>query len=179
MKHLLSPILILAVVAGCNNSTAEENTANTTEPPVAAPTSVAATVSSVPALPSFNMVDANGQVINLSDFKGKKVFVNLWATWCPPCRAEIPSIQKLHAKAAKDKAVFVMLSLDNNFEKAKQFAGKTKLGIPIYYPAANLPDLFNVQGIPATFIFNEKGELIHRQDGGADYDTKFYTDLLN
>jgi hypothetical protein len=72
-----------------------------------------------------------------------------------------------------------MLSLDNNFEIAKQFAAKTELDLPIYYPASNLPALFNVKGIPATFIFNEKGELIHRQDGGSDYDTEYFANLLN
>jgi hypothetical protein len=72
-----------------------------------------------------------------------------------------------------------MLSLDNNFETAKKFAAKTKMNLPFFYPAANLPELFNVQGIPATFIFNEKGELIHRQDGAADYNTNYYLDLLS
>ena len=72
-----------------------------------------------------------------------------------------------------------MLSLDNNFETAKQFAAKTKLDIPIYYPAANLPALFNVEGIPVTFIFNEKGELIHRQEGATDYNTNHFTEMLN
>lgn len=72
-----------------------------------------------------------------------------------------------------------MLSLDNNFETAKQFAVKTNLDIPIYYPAADLPALFNTEGIPVTFIFNEKGELIYRQEGGADYNSKPFTDLLN
>jgi len=72
-----------------------------------------------------------------------------------------------------------MLSLDKSFETAKQFAAKTKMYLPIYYPASNLPALFIVEGIPVTFIFNEKGELIHRQEGGANYDTKLIADLLN
>ncbi|MGZ8510692.1 MAG: TlpA family protein disulfide reductase, partial [Chitinophagaceae bacterium] len=72
-----------------------------------------------------------------------------------------------------------MLSLDNNFETAKQFAAKTQLDIPIYYPAGNLPALFNVESIPVTFIFNEKGELVHRQEGTADYNTNFFAEMLN
>lgn len=73
-------------------------------------------------LPAFKMTDANGNIIELSSFKGKKVFVNLWATWCPPCKAEIPSIEGLASKADKEQAVFILLSLDENFEVAKKFA---------------------------------------------------------
>ncbi|MBL7739661.1 MAG: TlpA family protein disulfide reductase [Chitinophagaceae bacterium] len=175
MKNTLAAIIILVVFAGCNSSTAEKTAAVNYEPTDAARPSAV----SVPGLPSFNMVSSSGQMIDLSQYKGKKVFVNLWATWCPPCRAEIPSIQQLHAKADKSKTVFVMLSLDNDFETAKKFAAKTKMNLPVFYPAGNLPELFNVQGIPVTYIFNEKGELIHRQDGAADYSTQYYADLLN
>ncbi|MBL7744167.1 MAG: TlpA family protein disulfide reductase [Chitinophagaceae bacterium] len=175
MKNILSSIIVLIAIAGCNNSTAENTAAANYEPSDAA----RPVVSYVPTLPSFNMLGGSGQVTDLSQLKGKKVFVNLWATWCPPCRAEIPSIQQLYAKADKSKTVFVMLSLDNDFETARKFAAKMKMNLPVYYPAGNLPELFNVQGIPVTYIFNEKGELIHRQDGAADYSTQYYIDLLN
>lgn len=129
-------------------------------------------------LPSFNVHDANGQVINLQTLKGKKVFVNLWASWCPPCKREMPSIEKLYRSVDSNKVAFVLVSLDDRFEKAKQYIKSKKLHLPIYYPAQGLPELFYVQGIPATFIFNEKAELIKRIDGGEDYDTELYRKLL-
>ncbi len=175
MKYLLSSILGLAIFIGCNNSNAEESTVSTPDQPA----TTQAVAPAVPTLPSFLIVNASNQVIDLSQFKGKKVFVNLWATWCPPCRAEIPSIEKLSAKTDKNKAVFIMLSLDDNFDKAKSFATKNNMSLPVYFPAANLPQLFTVQGIPATFIFNEKGELVHRHDASTDYDTKQFYDMLN
>jgi thiol-disulfide isomerase/thioredoxin len=175
MKYLLTSILILAVLIGCNNSNAGKSTVSTIDQPATAQVAAPA----VPTLPSFLIVNASNQVIDLSQFKGKKVFVNLWATWCPPCRAEIPSIEKLSAKTDNNKAVFVMISLDDNFDKAKSFAIKNNMSLPVYFPAANLPQLFNVQGIPATFIFNENGELVHRQDGSTDFDTKAFFDILN
>ena len=110
-------------------------------------------------LPNFSITDANGKTVNLSSFKGKKVFVNFWATWCPPCRSEIPSIQKLYSKVDKEKTVFILLSLDDNFDIAKKYAASKKMDLPVYYPAENLPSLFNITSIPTTFIFNEKGEL--------------------
>ncbi|MEI9910272.1 MAG: TlpA disulfide reductase family protein [Bacteroidota bacterium] len=175
MKYLLLSFASLSFFAACNNNSVTEN--NTGK--VAETATIQSAAPPAPSLPSFSIVNDKGQVLDLAQYKGKSVFVNLWATWCAPCRAEIPSIQKLYAKTDKNKAVFVMLSLDNDFETAKQFAEKTKLGLPIYYPASNLPTVFNVTGIPATFIFNEKGELIHHQDGAADYDTKHFSDLLN
>ncbi len=74
--------------------------------------------------------------------------------------------------------MFIMLSLDDEFEKAKRYASKNKLNLPVYYPTENLPLLFKTQGIPATFIFNEKGELIRQNMGAEDYDTDAYLQLL-
>jgi thiol-disulfide isomerase/thioredoxin len=130
------------------------------------------------SLPEFMLTDVNGNVINLTSFRGKKVFVNLWATWCPPCRAEIPSIEKLHSMVNSDSTVFVMLSLDENFDAAKRFAEAGKIRLPIYYPAGSMPDLFKTDGIPATFIFNEHGELIRQNMGSDDYSTDSYVSLL-
>ena len=132
----------------------------------------------VKKLSAFTMTDVNGNVINTNDFKGKKVFVNLWASWCPPCRVEIPSIEKLKTKVDPQKVAFVMLSLDKNFEVAKDFAKSINIQLPIYYPAEKLPELFNIEGIPATFIFNEKGELIKANNGAEDYDSDSYLHLL-
>jgi thiol-disulfide isomerase/thioredoxin len=129
-------------------------------------------------LPSFVMIDAEGNKINLNSFKGKKVFVNHWASWCPPCREEMPSIEALAAKADKNKVAFVMLSLDNKFDAARKFAEANELKLPIYYPGENLPAVFNTQVIPATFIFDERGMLVKQINGSDDYDTRAYLDLL-
>lgn len=62
-------------------------------------------------LPSLSLKDVNGNTINLTDFKGKKVFVNMWASWCPPCRNEMPSIQSLYEKTLDNNVQFVMIPL--------------------------------------------------------------------
>ncbi len=131
-----------------------------------------------PVLPSFPVYNANGTIVNMESFKGKKVFVNLWATWCAPCRSEIPSIEKLYEAADTSKVVFVMLSIDKNFDKALKYASKKRLRLPIYYPATSLPPLFQVQGIPATFIFNQKGDLTRAISGDDNYNTAEYKNLL-
>ena len=130
------------------------------------------------ALPSFRMRNGRGEIVDLAQFRGKKVFVNLWATWCPPCRAEIPSIESLGAKTDPGKVEFVMLSLDDNFDKAKTYAANNNMKLPVYYPASNLPQLFVTDGIPMTVIFNEKGEILFNEVGSANYDTKRFQDML-
>lgn len=182
MKYFFLSVVMIAVLVSCSNSTDEEpatpktetivtdQPATTTEPPAPAVVS---------ALPSLQMVNTDNQTFDLSQFKGKKIFVNLWATWCPPCRAEIPSIESLASKTDKSKVEFVLLSLDDDFVKAKIYAANNKMKLPVYYPKGNLPGLFNVDGIPTTFIFNEKGEIIYQHTGGLNYDTKEFLEILN
>lgn len=163
---LIAPILSLVMLACSPKKTT----------PVA--NSTAGTEQKAVTLPSFSVVDAKGQTINLQQLKGKKVFVNLWASWCPPCRIEMPGIEKLYKSVDSSKVAFVMLALDNDFETSKSFMQKKGYTMPAYYPNENLPALFNVPGIPATFIFNERGELIQKIEGGDNYDTDSYRKML-
>ena len=132
-----------------------------------------------PQLPSFPLYDINGAKTDLLNFKGKKLFVNIWASWCPPCRREMPSIEQLYQSVDTGKVAFVLIAYDNRFETAKRFMEGKNWHLPIYYPAGIMPKLFDVPGIPVTFIFDEKGELIQQIEGGENYNTKEYKALLN
>lgn len=172
MKYTFVLLFSLALTAGCNNAGKESTTAE-------ASTQSARVPEKKPApLPSFAIMNSRNETVNLESFKGKKLFVNLWATWCGPCRAEIPSIQQLAAKTNPDKVAIIMLSLDDDFATAKDFAAATNMNLPVYFPAGQLPTLFTVEAIPTTFIFNEKGELIHRQVGADNYNAPEYAELL-
>ncbi len=157
-----------------NTATIGPSTTENTNPAAVNATPAAANS----ALPAFRMRNGRGEIVDMAQFKGKKVFVNLWATWCPPCRAEIPSIESLGAKTDRNKVEFVMLSLDDNFEKAKTYAANNNMKLPLYYPAADLPQLFVTEGIPMTIIFNEKGEIVFNQVGSSDYDTPRFQEML-
>ena len=175
MKIIQTTIVMIAILViglfSCSSSVDENKT------PVAEPAAQQPTEANT--LPAFAITDATGKQVNLQSLKGKKVFVNLWATWCPPCRAEIPSIAKLAGKVDKNNVVFIMLSLDENFEVANKFAKAQNLTVPVYYPAEKLPALFNTDGIPATFIFDDNGTLVRRNTGAEDYDTQEYIQLLS
>jgi thiol-disulfide isomerase/thioredoxin len=170
----LSTLILSAAFTSCTSADSKvENELTSVPEPTTTPA-----ITTTQQMPAFTLVDATGKTVDLKSFAGKKVFVNLWASWCPPCRAEMPSIEKLHQSVDKEKAVFVLLSLDNDFETAKKYIQSKGLNLPIYYPSDNLPDLFNVRGIPATFIFNEKGELIKQHEGADDYNTDAYRQML-
>lgn len=176
--------LALTTFAACSNTAkekdaAKQNSEQATAAEVAQTAITQAEANTVkPTLPTFKVMAMDGSTVNLTDLKGKKVFVNLWATWCPPCREEIPSIEKLNDKVDKQKVAFVMLSLDENINLPKRFAAAHQMKLPVFYPAEGLPAIFKTDGIPATFIFNERGELIKANTGAEDYDTEAYVALL-
>lgn len=178
MKNLImiSAAIVMTSLMACSNNKQEEDTTSTTQQQT--DSNAAVSPSLQPMLPTFTVESIDGNMVNLQNFKGKKVFVNLWASWCPPCKREMPSIEKLSQFVDTNKVAFVMISLDDQFEKAKAYIRSAKLQLPIYYPAETLPALFNVEGIPSTFIFNENGELIKRVDGGDEYNTDEYRALL-
>lgn len=126
---------------------------------------------------NVKLIDVEGNVVSLADFKGKVIFMNLWATWCPPCIAEMPSIKKLKEYMG-DNAAFVMVSLDKDFDKAKAFNTRKNYNFSIYAPAQNLPEMYQSSSIPTTYIIDAKGNLRMIHKGMADYSTKDFKDFL-
>jgi thiol-disulfide isomerase/thioredoxin len=128
---------------------------------------------------NFQMVDLKNKKVKFSDLKGKVIFLNIWATWCPPCIAEMPNIQKLYEKVGSEKIAFVMLSVDSDgMEKVKKFVERKSYTFPVYMPAGNLPREFSSNVIPTTFIISPEGKIVSRHEGMADYDTKEMRDFL-
>ncbi|HEX6915699.1 MAG TPA: TlpA disulfide reductase family protein [Chitinophagaceae bacterium] len=169
---LLSASLSLSAAACDNHRTGATSSDSSAAVQPAAPTTGNS------SLPSFVVVDAEGKQIQLQSLKGKKIFLNIWATWCGPCRREMPSINNLYKSVDTSKVAFVMLSVDDKFEKAKQYVQREKFSLPVYYPGENLPALFNVEGIPATFIFDGNGRLLKQIIGSENYDTDEFRKLL-
>ncbi|MVN77867.1 redoxin family protein [Hymenobacter sp. HMF4947] len=112
-----------------------------------------------------------GQLTNLSRYRGKVVLVNLWASWCPPCLAEMPGLQALYQKTDTAKVAFVLISLDENPSRARALLKRRSYTLPVFFPAAPLPAPFDSPSIPSTVILAPDGQLADRHDGMADYDT--------
>lgn len=127
----------------------------------------------VPVTPDVVFLDENNKEVSLNALKGKVVFINFWATWCPPCRAELPSIHKLK-QAFKDnnKIVFLFVDVDGNMAKSKAFMKKHKYDLPVYAPKSPIPSNFLGSAIPTTVIIDKKGKMVGHIEGSMDYNTK-------
>jgi thiol-disulfide isomerase/thioredoxin len=124
------------------------------------------------------LLTLDGRPANLRQFRGKTVLVNLWASWCPPCLAEMPGLQALYQKTDTSKVAFVLISLDANPNKARALLKRKGYTMPVYFPAAPLPAPFDSPSIPSTVILAPSGRLADRHDGMADYDTPAFKAAL-
>jgi len=131
---------------------------------------------------NFSIKDLEGKKIDFNQYKGKVVFLNLWATWCGPCRYEMPSIQSLYrSMEGKDKIVFIMLSVDKdeNRSKVARYIQDKEFSFPAYMPSGNLPTILQeVTSIPTTFIISADGKVVSRKVGAANYDTDKFRKFL-
>lgn len=129
--------------------------------------------------PDLKFKDENGKTISLKSLKGKVVFINLWATWCPPCIHEMPSINELR-KIFRDNndVVFLMVDVDGKIEKSKEWMKSKKFDLPVYVPDGEIPRELFSGSIPTTIIVDKQNNIIARQVGGADYSSKEVVDLV-
>lgn len=128
--------------------------------------------------------DDDGKLVTIPDLKGKVVFLNFWATWCPPCKAEMPSIQVLKDKFKdNDEVAFLIVEIEGEKEKAHDFMQQGKMDLPIYYPASQIPGEWLTGSIPTTVILDKTGSIAARHEGMADYSRTevfdFITELTN
>ena len=129
--------------------------------------------------PNLDTVDMKGDVWSLSKQKGKVVFVNFWATWCAPCREEMPSMQRLYAKMPKDKFKMVALYNRDKPELVKNFVTKLGITIPILDDQQNiLGERYGLTGLPETFIVDKKGVIREKFIGPKEWDSPKIFDLL-
>jgi thiol-disulfide isomerase/thioredoxin len=123
--------------------------------------------------PQVSFSDATGASTNLSDFAGKPVLLNLWATWCAPCRREMPSLERLQARLG-DKITVLAVSEDIGGNKAvAPFIAKFGLKAVKTYldPKSTLTQAFNVDGLPTSFLIDRRGRVIGRVEGEAEWDS--------
>lgn len=119
---------------------------------------------------NFSVYDSEGKKQTISDFRGKVVFINVWASWCPPCIAEMPSIQNFYSQFMDNKdLVFLLINMDDDPLKGKEYMEKHNYLMPNYLPAENLPlEIYN-GSLPTTVILDKNGKIRFHHTGAADY----------
>ncbi len=132
------------------------------------PTLIAA-ADSGPA-PAWSLKDVNGKTVKSSDFKGKVVILDFWATWCPPCVAEIPHFITLQDKYSKKGVTFIGASVDEDGAKSVvPFMERAKINYPIVLSTEDVADKYGAsEAIPTTIVIDRKGNIVSRTVGSMD-----------
>jgi thiol-disulfide isomerase/thioredoxin len=123
-----------------------------------------------PANLNWQVADLQGNGVPLDRYKGRAVFLNIWATWCPPCVGELPLIARLAATPALQDAAFLCVSVDEEPETVQDFLARrdAKLPMTFLHAARGLPADYQTDGIPATFILSPDGTIAFEQVGMLD-----------
>jgi thiol-disulfide isomerase/thioredoxin len=126
----------------------------------------------VPA-PDFVLENMDGERRSLKDYRGKVVLINFWATWCPPCRREMPSMERLYQALSSE--AFVVLAVNQWEEKDHVFAYTGQLDVfpsfpMLFDPEGETSRAFGVDGLPTSFILDKEGRIVFRAIGGREFD---------
>lgn len=125
----------------------------------------------------FKLVNSKGTVVNLKDYKGDVIFINFWATWCPPCVAEMPGLQLLY-NTYGEKVTFLFIARDKK-EKVSNFITKKNYNLPVYFESGFTPKTLYSPALPTTFIIDKKGNIVIAETGSADWNSESVHVLLD
>ena len=126
---------------------------------------------------NWQLTDENGAKIDFNEFKNKVVVINFWATWCPPCVAEMESFQKLYDKY-QDDVIFLFVANDKE-EKVKGFMNDNNYNYSNYFESSSTPPELVSSTIPATFIIDKNGKIVMEKKGAADWNSEFVQSFLD
>lgn len=137
-----------------------------------------AETNSVPANFDLELRSFEGEPFALESLRGKTIFINFWATWCPPCLAEMPFMQNLYEDLKDENIAFVFISTDDDIEVAKRFVEAKSYSLPMYRLSGNVPEMYVVRSLPTTYVISPSGQMATVHVGMANYDTKGFRDFL-
>ena len=137
-----------------------------------------------PPFPAHTTIDYNwhvrgldGKEFDVVQTKGKVIFLNFWATWCPPCVDEMPSIQRLYDKLKSEEILFMCVSEEGR-TRISEFIKEKEFTFPVYTVIGEKPRVFQTRGIPATFIISRDGQIAFKHVGAAKWDHKTSIDFI-
>lgn len=201
MKKIILSLIFIFIVGGSvytvnnYNSSAlnEENTSNqnsTTTKKDSTNTNITKnnSVTSTPKINSnafttkaidFKLKDLSGKEISLSDLKGKRVFLNFWASWCPPCKAEMPNIEKLYEETKNSDLVIIAVNLGEDKDTVKSFIDKNNYNFTVLLDSnQSVAEKYNISSIPTSFFIDKNGKIVSKKIGAMTLEEmKAYVDL--
>lgn len=129
----------------------------------------------------FSLKDLTGKKVELKQFKGKLIFLNFWATWCSPCKEEMPGLEALYQQFKEKNFILLTISVDyEGLKPVQEFINKRHYTFPVLIdPKCEVLDLFQVKGIPTTIIIDKKGRLVGKAVGPRDWKSPEVISLTN
>ena len=118
-----------------------------------------------------SFTDLQGNEMTFADLRGKVVLINLWATWCPPCRAEMPSLDALWKNFEGDDRVRVLCISTEKAEEVRAYSLASSLKMPFYVFSSPAPEELDTESLPTTYIFNREGRVVFGHTGMARWDS--------
>ena len=132
-----------------------------------------------PPAPDFDLKDPDGVPVRLADFRGMPLIVNFWATWCPPCREEMPSMQRAHAAVSKDGIGLIAINVGEDADTVAQFVASTQVQFPLPLDETSKVVMsYPVRGLPTTFVVDPDGRLAYVATGEREWDDPELLDLI-
>ena len=124
-----------------------------------------------PLAPAFTLPNMNAVPVSLADYRGKVVVLNFWASWCPPCRAEMPSMDQLYREMKGNNFTVLAVNVETNGRPAvTNFIKKIPISFPVLLDdAQKVSELYQVSGLPQTYIINKQGEIVQQITGAIDW----------
>lgn len=120
----------------------------------------------------FSLKDLNGRVVRISDYRGKIVFLNFWTTWCPSCRIEMPSMEKLHQKLKDKDFAMIAVSLQESAQVVRDFFQEKRLTFTALLDSTGeVGTWFGIRAIPTTYILNGEGKVLGAAMGAREWDS--------
>jgi peroxiredoxin len=123
------------------------------------------------AATDFKLKDLDGKEVSLSDFKGKKVFLNFWASWCPPCKEEMPDIEKLYEETKDSDLVILAVNLGETKNTTKSFIDNNKYNFQVLLDSdQSVANQYNITKIPTSYFIDKEGNIVSTVSGGLTID---------
>ena len=132
-----------------------------------------------PLAPAFELADPDGQPIRLADYRGKTLIVNFWATWCPPCRAEMPSLQRAWEQVRGDGIELIAINVGESEGTIQRYLEQVPIGFPLPMDRdSKVVQQWPIRGLPTTFVVDPEGRLAYKAAGEREWDDADLLDLV-
>lgn len=129
--------------------------------------------------PEFSLPDMDGNTFRLSDYRGKPLIINFWATWCPPCRAEMPSMQRAWEKLQQEDILMLAINVGEDEDTIFQFTANYPVDFPLLLDLdSTVTGDWPVKGLPTTYVVDPEGNLVYKAIGGREWDDEALLDQV-